>query len=53
VYIDRQRLARGGASLTILSGLVAGNFSCFWKGASIGVLMLIGYLTSCRGFRCT
>ena len=22
----------GGASLTILSGLVAGNFSAFWKG---------------------
>src|SRR6185503_11476400 len=36
----------GGASLTILSGLVAGNFSCFWKGLAIGVLMLIGYMTS-------
>jgi K(+)-stimulated pyrophosphate-energized sodium pump len=39
----------GGASLTILSGLVAGNFSCFWKGLAIGVLMLIGYLTSLQG----
>ncbi len=39
----------GGASLTILSGLVAGNFSCFWKGLAIGILMLIGYLTSLHG----
>ena len=39
----------GGASLTILSGLVAGNFSTFWKGLAIGVLMLIGYLTSLQG----
>jgi K(+)-stimulated pyrophosphate-energized sodium pump len=39
----------GGASLTILSGLVAGNFSCFWKGLAIGILMLVGYLTSLQG----
>jgi K(+)-stimulated pyrophosphate-energized sodium pump len=39
----------GGASLTILSGLVAGNFSVFWKGLAITVLMLIGYLTSQQG----
>src|SRR5207247_3838779 len=39
----------GGASLTILSGLVAGNFSVFWKALAIGVLMLIGYLTSQQG----
>ncbi len=39
----------GGASLTILSGLVAGNFSVFWKALAIGVLMLIGYLTSQYG----
>jgi K(+)-stimulated pyrophosphate-energized sodium pump len=43
----------GGASLTILSGLVAGNFSCFWKGAAIAVLMLIGYLTSLQGLSAT
>lgn len=36
----------GGAGLTILSGLVAGDFSCFWKGLSISLLMLIAYLTS-------
>lgn len=36
----------GGASLTILSGLVAGNFSVFWKGMSIAGLMLIAYLTA-------
>jgi len=36
----------GGASLTILSGLVAGNFSAFWKGMVMVGLMLIAYLTS-------
>jgi K(+)-stimulated pyrophosphate-energized sodium pump len=32
----------GGASLNILSGFVAGNFSAFWTGLVILVLMLIG-----------
>jgi K(+)-stimulated pyrophosphate-energized sodium pump len=36
----------GGASLTILSGLVAGNFSAFWKGLTIAALMLVAYLVS-------
>jgi K(+)-stimulated pyrophosphate-energized sodium pump len=36
----------GGASLNILSGLVAGNFSAFWLGMAILVLMGIGYLVS-------
>jgi K(+)-stimulated pyrophosphate-energized sodium pump len=35
----------GGAGLTILSGLVAGNFSCFWKGITIAALMLIACVT--------
>ncbi len=39
----------GGASLTILSGLVAGNFSAFWKGMVMVALMLIAYLTSKTG----
>jgi len=39
----------GGASLGILSGLVAGNFSSFWLGISIFVLMVIAYLTSTFG----
>ncbi|OFZ19305.1 MAG: sodium-translocating pyrophosphatase [Bdellovibrionales bacterium GWB1_55_8] len=39
----------GGASLTILSGLVAGNFSAFWKGMAMVGLMLIAYLTSLTG----
>jgi K(+)-stimulated pyrophosphate-energized sodium pump len=43
----------GGASLTILSGLVAGNFSCFWKGAAIAILMFVGYLTSLQGLSAT
>ncbi|HVK62034.1 MAG TPA: sodium-translocating pyrophosphatase [Bdellovibrionales bacterium] len=29
----------GGASLAVLSGLVAGNFSAFWKGGAIAALM--------------
>lgn len=36
----------GGAGLTILSGLVAGNFSCFWMGLTISGLMLVAYVTS-------
>jgi len=36
----------GGASLTILSGIVAGNFSAFWKGILITGLMAIAYFTS-------
>jgi K(+)-stimulated pyrophosphate-energized sodium pump len=39
----------GGASLTILSGLVAGNFSAFWKGMVMVGLMLVGYQTSTMG----
>lgn len=37
---------QGGASLTILSGLVAGNFSAFWKGLVFFVLMFIAYFAS-------
>jgi K(+)-stimulated pyrophosphate-energized sodium pump len=37
---------QGGASLNILSGLVAGNFSAFWQGLTILLLMLIAYLVS-------
>ena len=33
----------GGASLNILSGFVAGNFSAYWLGASIVALMSIAY----------
>ena len=36
----------GGSSLTILSGLVAGNFSGFWIGLTIVVLMAIAYFAS-------
>jgi K(+)-stimulated pyrophosphate-energized sodium pump len=36
----------GGASLTILSGFVAGNFSAYWLGMAIMVLMSAGYLVS-------
>lgn len=39
----------GGASLTILSGLVAGNFSAFWKGMVMVGLMYIAYLASQTG----
>ncbi len=37
---------QGGASLNILSGFVAGNFSAFWKGLVIALLMLIGWKVS-------
>src|ERR1700681_2389507 len=40
----------GGASLNILSGLVAGNFSAYWIGMAIMVLMSIGFLVSTTGF---
>ncbi len=40
----------GGASLDILSGLVAGNFSAYWLGLAIVVLMGIGFLVSTQGF---
>jgi K(+)-stimulated pyrophosphate-energized sodium pump len=36
----------GGASLNILSGFVAGNFSAFWIGLSIVALMSIAYFVS-------
>ncbi|MCX5809566.1 MAG: sodium-translocating pyrophosphatase, partial [Proteobacteria bacterium] len=36
----------GGASLNILSGFVAGNFSAFWEGLTILTLMFIAYLVS-------
>ena len=36
----------GGASLTILSGIVAGNFSAFYKGMLIAGLMSVAYLIS-------
>jgi K(+)-stimulated pyrophosphate-energized sodium pump len=39
----------GGASLNILSGLVAGNFSAYWLGISIVALMSIGYYVSTLG----
>src|SRR5271157_469484 len=39
----------GGASLGILSGLVAGNFSCYYLGFTIVALMAIGYLISNLG----
>ena len=37
---------QGGASLNILSGLVAGNFSAFWTGLCILVLMAGAYYCS-------
>jgi K(+)-stimulated pyrophosphate-energized sodium pump len=40
----------GGASLNILSGLVAGNFSAYWLGMAILLLMAAGYFVSTMGF---
>ncbi len=39
----------GGASLNILSGFVAGNFSAYWLGLTMMVLMAIGYGISTYG----
>jgi K(+)-stimulated pyrophosphate-energized sodium pump len=36
----------GGASLNILSGLTAGNFSAYWMGIVIVMLMSIAYIIS-------
>jgi K(+)-stimulated pyrophosphate-energized sodium pump len=39
----------GGPSLNILSGLVAGNFSAYWLGIAIMLLMAIAYGVSTLG----
>ena len=36
----------GGSSLNILSGLVAGNFSAYWLGIAIVILMSVAYVFS-------
>ena len=38
----------GGASLNILSGFVAGNFSGFWTGLAFVLLMFVGYAFSIK-----
>lgn len=38
-----------GASLNIISGIIAGNFSGFWKGLVMVGLMAIAYFTSKEG----
>ena len=40
---------QGGASLNILSGLVAGNFSAYWLGMAIVALMSGAFLVSEQG----
>jgi K(+)-stimulated pyrophosphate-energized sodium pump len=39
----------GGASLDILSGFVAGNFSCYYLGLTMMILMAIGSWMSLQG----
>ena len=39
----------GGASLNILSGIVAGNFSAFWTGGLIAALMALAYAIALTG----
>jgi K(+)-stimulated pyrophosphate-energized sodium pump len=39
----------GGASLTILSGFVAGNYSAFWQGLVFFALMFTAYFASLHG----
>ncbi len=45
--VDASR--EGGASLNVLSGLVAGNFSAFWLGLLIAALMGVAFLISGHG----
>jgi len=40
---------KGGASLNILAGLTAGNFSAYWMGIVILFLMGVAYLFSLQG----
>ena len=44
-----QSSKEGGASLNIISGLVAGNFSAYWMGVVIVGLMGIAYAVSTQG----
>ncbi len=39
----------GGASLNVLSGLIAGNFSAYWMGLTMVALMAIAYVVSGQG----
>ncbi len=39
----------GGASLNILSGFIAGNYSAYWLGLSMVGLMSISYLVASQG----
>jgi K(+)-stimulated pyrophosphate-energized sodium pump len=39
----------GGASLNVLSGLTAGNYSAYWMGLAIVALMAIAYAVSTAG----
>jgi K(+)-stimulated pyrophosphate-energized sodium pump len=40
---------KGGASLNILAGFVTGNFSAYWMGLVIAVLMAVAYVISGMG----
>ncbi|MFA5924940.1 MAG: sodium-translocating pyrophosphatase [Methylococcaceae bacterium] len=40
----------GGPSLTIISGIVTGNFSAFWHGMLIALIMTVAYAFSLHGF---
>ena len=40
----------GGAALGLLSGFVAGNFSAYYLGGAVIVLMSLGYAVSTAGF---
>lgn len=44
-----QASREGGASLNVLSGFVAGNFSAFWKGMTMVALMGVAYWASSQG----
>jgi K(+)-stimulated pyrophosphate-energized sodium pump len=44
-----QASKEGGASLNVLAGITAGNFSAYWLGLVMTVLMAISYMVSMQG----
>ena len=44
-----QASKEGGASLNVLAGLTAGNFSAYWLGITMMLLMAISYIVASQG----
>jgi K(+)-stimulated pyrophosphate-energized sodium pump len=44
-----QASKEGGASLNVLAGLTAGNFSAYWLGLTMMLLMAVSYIVASQG----